>query len=103
MKTLTLFGVGGKMGCRITNNVKHSDCRVQYLETQSAGLQRLRDCGVSCSDASEALQIENQLCSVRKKPATFCLSLLARNERGESRREGKLIKRSSSPRPSPPF
>jgi len=25
MKTLTLFGAGGKMGCRITNKVKHSD------------------------------------------------------------------------------
>src|SRR5881394_2410697 len=36
-------------------------------------------------------------------PAAFCLSLLARNEWGESRREGKLIKSASSPRPSPPF
>src|SRR6266576_3942523 len=33
----------------------------------------------------------------------FLLSLPARNERGESRREGKLIKSASSPRPSPPF
>src|SRR6266566_10138678 len=44
-----------------------------------------------------------QLCSARKALATFCLSLPARNERGESRREGKLIKSASSPRPSPPF
>src|SRR5881394_1464156 len=44
-----------------------------------------------------------QLCSARKTPAAFCLSLPARNERGESRREGKLIKNASSPRPSPPF
>src|SRR5881394_794088 len=43
-----------------------------------------------------------QLCSARKTPAAFCLSLPARNERGESRREGKLIKNASSPRPSPP-
>lgn len=55
MKTLTLIGAGGKMGGRITNNVKNSDWRVHYLETQAAGVQRLRDCGVSCSDASEAL------------------------------------------------
>src|SRR5436190_9176725 len=33
-----------------------------------------------------------QLCSALKMPAAFCLSLPARNERGESRREGKLIK-----------
>src|SRR6185369_6902480 len=31
------------------------------------------------------------------------LSLPARNERGESRSEGKLIKSASSPQPSPPF
>ena len=38
-------------------------------------------------------QIFNQLCSARKTPAAFCLSLLARNERGESWREGKFDKR----------
>ncbi len=32
MKTLTLIGAGGKMGCRITNNVKNSDWQVHYLE-----------------------------------------------------------------------
>jgi len=55
MKTLTLIGAGGKMGCRITNNVKNGDWRVHYVETHPTGVQRLRDCGVSCSDASEAL------------------------------------------------
>jgi D-apionate oxidoisomerase len=55
MKTLTLIGAGGKMGCRITNNIKNSDWKVHYVETNPAGVQRLRDCGVSCSDASDAL------------------------------------------------
>jgi hypothetical protein len=55
MNTLTLIGAGGKMGCRITNNVKNSDWRVHYLETHAAGLQRLRDSGVVCSDSSAAL------------------------------------------------
>src|SRR5204863_7753681 len=49
------------------------------------------------------LWVTDQLCSARKTPAACCLSLPARNERGESRREGKLIKSASSPRPSPPF
>src|SRR6185436_17739690 len=48
-------------------------------------------------------QVGNQSCSARKALAVFFLSLPARNERGESRREGKLIKSASSPRPSPPF
>jgi ketol-acid reductoisomerase len=55
MRTLTLIGAGGKMGCRITNNVKNSGWRVQYVETSPAGVQRLRDCGVNCSDAADAL------------------------------------------------
>lgn len=55
MKTMTLIGAGGKMGCRITNNVKNSAWRVHYVETAPAGVQRLKDCGVSCSTESEAL------------------------------------------------
>ena len=55
MKTLTLIGAGGKMGCRITNNVKHSDWKVHYVEVSAPGIQRLQDCGVSCSDAAESL------------------------------------------------
>jgi ketol-acid reductoisomerase len=55
MKTLTLIGAGGKMGCRITNNVKRSEWKVHYLETNPAGVQRLADCGVTCSEPSVAL------------------------------------------------
>jgi D-apionate oxidoisomerase len=55
MKTLTLIGAGGKMGCRITNNVKNSDWNVHYLEVSEPGIKRLADCGVSCSSAAEAL------------------------------------------------
>src|SRR5688572_12807046 len=55
MKTLTLIGAGGKMGCRITNNVKGSDWKVHYLEVSAPGVQRLQECGVACSDATEAL------------------------------------------------
>ena len=57
MKTLTLIGAGGKMGGRITNNVKNSDWCVHYLETQPAGVERLRNCGVNCSEANEALPV----------------------------------------------
>ena len=55
MKTLALIGAGGKMGCRITNNVKKSDWRVFYVENSAAGAQRLVDCGVKTSPADEAL------------------------------------------------
>ncbi len=55
MKTLALIGAGGKMGCRITNNVKTSDWRVFYVENSSAGEQRLKDCGVRTSPTDDAL------------------------------------------------
>src|SRR5438874_380773 len=48
-------------------------------------------------------QASCQLCSARKTLAACCLSLPARNERGESRREWKLKRSTSSPQPSPPF
>ena len=57
MKTLALIGAGGKMGCRITNNVKASDWRVFYVENSPAGAQRLKDCGVTTSPADEALSV----------------------------------------------
>lgn len=55
MKTMTLVGAGGKMGCRITNNIKRSDWRVHYLETSPAGAQRLKELGVACSEPDAAL------------------------------------------------
>ena len=57
MKTLALIGAGGKMGCRITNNVKESDWQVHYIETAEGGKKRLADCGVKTSDAAEALPV----------------------------------------------
>src|SRR5947207_9278461 len=51
--------------------------------------------------ATQGARVCDQLCSARKTRVASCLSLPARNERGESRREGKLS--TSSPRPSPPF
>src|SRR6185503_18328836 len=53
-------------------------------------------------DPAPQKPVGDQLRSAHKTLAAFCLSLPARNERGESRREGKLIG-ASSPRPSPPF
>jgi len=55
MKTLTLIGAGGKMGCRIVNNVKSSAWKAHYVEVSEPAIQRLRDCGVSCSAADDAL------------------------------------------------
>ena len=55
MKIITLIGAGGKMGCRITNNIKRSAWQVHYVENSPAGVQRLNELGVTCSDAGTAL------------------------------------------------
>jgi len=64
-------------------------------------LSSLRDTAQRGEAATQGARVCDPLCSARKTLAAFCLSLPARNERGESRREGKLS--TSSPRPSPPF
>ncbi len=55
MKTITLIGAGGKMGCRITNNLKPAAWQTHYLETSPVGVRRLKDLGVACSDLATAL------------------------------------------------
>jgi ketol-acid reductoisomerase len=49
MKKVVLVGAGGKMGCRITDNLMHSDYIVSYLEVSEAGRQELADKGVKIS------------------------------------------------------
>lgn len=53
---MALVGAGGKMGCRITNNVKQSDWLVHYVESAPSGVQRLADCGVRCTPVNQALK-----------------------------------------------
>ncbi len=55
MRTIALVGAGGKMGCRITDNLLHGADKVHYLEVNEAGIARLRERGVSLSAAAEAL------------------------------------------------
>lgn len=55
MKTIALIGAGGKMGCRITNNLKRGPNKVHYVEVHPAGIERLSQCGVKVSSQAEAL------------------------------------------------
>ena len=55
MKTIALIGAGGKMGCRITDNVKNGADAVKYLEVSPAGIQKLRERGVEVCAPAEAL------------------------------------------------
>ena len=54
-ETIALLGAGGKMGCRITDNLKDSEYWVLYVEVSEAGIERLRQRGLSTTPQAEAL------------------------------------------------
>ena len=55
---LTLLGAGGKMGCRITDNLKsHPDYTMHYVESGERGLANLIQRGVTPTPREEALRV----------------------------------------------
>ena len=57
MTTIALFGAGGKMGCRLSTNLKNSDFKVRHVEVSEAGRKRLAsELGISCVDENAALE-----------------------------------------------
>ena len=55
MKTITLIGAGGKMGCRLTDNFLKTEYIVHYLEVSSVGLENLSRRGVTVADTAMAV------------------------------------------------
>jgi hypothetical protein len=55
--TIALFGAGGKMGCRLTDNLKdHPGYRVLYVETAEAGIAQLARRGLQPTPGDDALR-----------------------------------------------
>lgn len=54
-KTIAIFGAGGKMGCRITDNLKDSEHKVLYVEVSPAGIERLAQRGVTPTPHKDAV------------------------------------------------
>jgi len=55
MKTIALIGAGGKMGCRIADNMKECGDRMLYVEVGEAGIARLRERGLETTPEEVAL------------------------------------------------
>jgi hypothetical protein len=54
--TIALLGAGGKMGCRLTDNLKdHPDYEMLYLEVSETGRARMAEKGVCPTPQEEAL------------------------------------------------
>ena len=55
--TLALFGAGGKMGCRLADNLaRRPEYDVRYVETGAAGIERLAGRGLAATASDEALR-----------------------------------------------
>ena len=52
---VVLVGAGGKMGCRLTDNLKDSQYKMSYLEVSEAGIARLASRGIKVSSGDEVL------------------------------------------------
>ena len=55
MTTITLLGAGGKMGLRITDNLRKTDYDVRYVEVSERGKAALSTRGISCVPVEQAL------------------------------------------------
>lgn len=55
VRTVALFGAGGKMGLRLTANLAKSSYEVRHVEISEAGRARLAERGVTPVSAEEAL------------------------------------------------
>jgi len=56
MKTkVVLIGAGGKMGMRLTHNLMNSDYDVSYVEVSEAGVDKLKEKGISVSDPENVI------------------------------------------------
>ncbi len=56
MTTIALLGAGGKMGRRISDNLKKTDYRVRHVEISERGREALAERGISTVPLDEALE-----------------------------------------------
>lgn len=55
MVKVALLGAGGKMGLRLTRNLKDSGYGMSYLEVSPAGIEKLKEKGIEVSAADESI------------------------------------------------
>ncbi len=54
-KNVAVIGAGGKMGYRVSANLKNSPYEVKHVEVSEAGRERLKELKITCVDADTAL------------------------------------------------
>lgn len=53
---VAVFGAGGKMGCRIADNMKKTAHAMSYVEISPAGIERLKQRGLTVTPQDEAVK-----------------------------------------------
>jgi len=56
-ETIVLVGAGGKMGCRITDNLRKTSLSVLYVETGEKGIEQLNNRGIKPTPGADAFTI----------------------------------------------
>ena len=56
MKNVAVIGAGGKMGYRVSANLRGSPYKVSHVEVSEAGRNRLKELKITCVDADTALK-----------------------------------------------
>jgi hypothetical protein len=54
-KSITLVGAGGKMGLRLTKNLRHAAYEMSYLEVSEQGIEKLQSLDIRIASESEAI------------------------------------------------
>jgi len=55
MQQVAIIGAGGKMGYRVSANMRKAPYKVSHIEVSEAGRNRLKELGITCVDADVAL------------------------------------------------
>jgi D-apionate oxidoisomerase len=56
MTKVSLVGAGGKMGLRLTRNLRKSDYEMTYIEINPDGVSKLKDLGVTATASKDSLE-----------------------------------------------
>ena len=57
MKKITIIGAGGKMGMRLTRNLKNSSFEMSYVEISETGIAKLDELGVDVSEGEKVVPL----------------------------------------------
>jgi D-apionate oxidoisomerase len=56
MRKVALIGAGGKMGLRLTHNLKNSQYEVSYVEINPSGIEKLKELGITVTSSDKCVR-----------------------------------------------